>query len=1510
MNTRLTRFLTAGLLALSSLLPAARSQEDPVDTCPVYGLRIAEIGYLPVEDGLQFIELINFGENAIDARAAEVLTGGDLRIQMNAGLPASMPSGARIVIYLAADGVTFPDNDLSFSEDNLVVFNVPGTLAEIDSLALYRRIVGTEYLPTDLLQYVAWGDPAPASPRRDAAILVGLWPSAEHFILTRTDQGLEDFGTSFRAMRNGGALVWNGLSDTGWFVETPGRSTPGTTPLTTPVTPLLLYPNNVEVDLDATNTYAFHFGIVPWATQYEVQVETSTETWVGATVTGDRAWLTLTLTPGNTYSWRVRAVSASGDSGWTTSTFSVVDPTASAPGLESLILPGDASAKPTPPRVRAGTFSGTIRDARSGNGLGAAVVTVTPVAGGAPVVTATAANGTFATAAVADGDYVVRVTRANYGEVSGNFTIAGAGQVLNGRLLGNSRAVANGGRGIVPFGAYKETTALAVPSPANPDQVRTYRRNVAAEWQGTTNALTNLTYMWCWAVSSRMINRFYGGDITNDQVVFHVKSNRYLIGLIDGVVNGASGGTKAECNTALTYALNGGAVTDVTARPTEAQMVAYIDGNQPLYFWAGWADGANGYAGAHIMTIRAYRWVDGQLQIELVNYDNNARLVWVNWTNGVPVNAVGAAAGTPVFRFVFVPAADATARARNDALHTDTDGDGVLDYDESTRWPALFGAANGLAANNVDSDADSIQDKVEITAWARTNTDSLDVAAYPDIDRDGLFPERDEDTDNGGLKDGEEDKDFNGTLNGDETRVFKADDDGLLDIVFLIDTTGSMGPYINNVKSRAVEIVNLLQTTSRGFRVAVVDYRDFASRGGSQDYPARTRISFSSDVTAIIAAINGLNLGFGGDFPETVYSGIVHSLDGNAGAWRRNSKRAIIVMGDAPPLDPEPFTGYTSASVIARLLAGGVTAIPGGVSLDPKSLPRGAGGVGALVDDSGLSGSVSLFVIPNTSSLNLAEMVSATGGQTITGVAAGEAFLTAIRAIQQAPAAALALPGVTPGATTITADARGSVDFTGCGIVLYEWDWNGDGVFDETTVTPVVTHTYPTGGFTGTVRLRVTDAKSGTGTTAFVLETAPTIIEVTDLLDEASVSWTLDRQTGHLNGTVTIGPRGVPLSTGLWIAVTGEGFELETEDGATPDGRGYVDLTDEFLAAVRAVGNLDAVLDPTETVSFSPLRILSGDRSAPLPSLLGYFSSTSGVVVPPDDEEPPPEEDEEFSSSVGIASVSAAAPATIANLSARAVHGSGARAVIPGFVIRGTETRRMLVRAAGPGLADFGIEGTLANPALRIFRTEGGASVPVAANDDWSGDDVAAASYAAGAFPFAPGSGDAALVADLAPGHYTAVVDAPSEGVTLVEVYGLDAGAANAELVNVSARTHVGAGECIAIAGVVVRGDAPRQFLVRAVGPTLGLPPFGLPGVLAQPVVTVYAGSEVIATNAGWNGDSAVAQAAATVGAFPLAVSGADAALVITLAPGAYTVQVGGLGGAEGVALVEVYALD
>ncbi|MGH7956160.1 MAG: immunoglobulin domain-containing protein [Opitutaceae bacterium] len=255
------------------------------------------------------------------------------------------------------------------------------------------------------------------------------------------------------------------------------------------------------------------------------------------------------------------------------------------------------------------------------------------------------------------------------------------------------------------------------------------------------------------------------------------------------------------------------------------------------------------------------------------------------------------------------------------------------------------------------------------------------------------------------------------------------------------------------------------------------------------------------------------------------------------------------------------------------------------------------------------------------------------------------------------------------------------------------------------------------------------------------------------------------------------------------------------------------------------------------------------------------------------------------------------AAARLSNLSVRTVMGSDQRLFVGVVVNDGS--RDILVRAAGPALAAFGLSTPMADPRLELFN---GTDL-VLSNNDWS--SVLAPMFASvGAFGFDAGSKDAAFVRRLNAAHSIQAVGT-GPGVVLVEAY--DTGEATpARLVNVSARNRVGTGDDILIAGFNISGTGSKQLLIRAVGPTLGV--FGVEGFLADPRLEIFdgAGSKV-AENDNWS--VTLAPTFVSVGAFLLDGESRDAALVTTLPPGSYTAQVRGADGGTGEALIEIYEL-
>jgi hypothetical protein len=267
-------------------------------------------------------------------------------------------------------------------------------------------------------------------------------------------------------------------------------------------------------------------------------------------------------------------------------------------------------------------------------------------------------------------------------------------------------------------------------------------------------------------------------------------------------------------------------------------------------------------------------------------------------------------------------------------------------------------------------------------------------------------------------------------------------------------------------------------------------------------------------------------------------------------------------------------------------------------------------------------------------------------------------------------------------------------------------------------------------------------------------------------------------------------------------------------------------------------------------------------------------------------------------------------PGRLVNLSIRTDLSSATDSFVFGVVVGGpgtSGTKPLLIRAVGPSLIPFGVTGALQDPKLEFFT----GTAKVGENDNWGGSASLTTSMAqVGAFPFSgPASRDAAIaLPDLASGANSARISGSGAGAVLAELYDATPQggftATTPRLVNVSVLKHIGAG---LTAGFVVGGSSARTVLVRAIGPTLGEPPFGVPEVVADPQLALFAGQNQVSANNDWGGTPALRNAFSQVGAFALPLTSRDAALLVTLQPGSYTVQVSGVGGTTGTALVEVY---
>jgi hypothetical protein len=299
----------------------------------------------------------------------------------------------------------------------------------------------------------------------------------------------------------------------------------------------------------------------------------------------------------------------------------------------------------------------------------------------------------------------------------------------------------------------------------------------------------------------------------------------------------------------------------------------------------------------------------------------------------------------------------------------------------------------------------------------------------------------------------------------------------------------------------------------------------------------------------------------------------------------------------------------------------------------------------------------------------------------------------------------------------------------------------------------------------------------------------------------------------------------------------------------------------------------------------------------------------------------------EFSAAASIASSAPTAPPTsptavvlptradqLLNLSTRVYVQTGDRVLIGGFIISGTEPKKIIVRGLGPSLAAFNVPGFLADPVLELYDSAGQL---LAKNDNWKQDQQTEIENTG----VAPTNDlESAIVRTLPPGNYTAIVRGQSDGIGtgLVEVYDLAQGA-DSHAVNVSTRGFVGTGDNVMIGGFIVGGNGggTASVVVRAIGPSLAS--FGVPNPLADPSLSVRtANGTVVTENDNWA--EGVDQSRGPVFANGYQRSRIQAtglapnhelesAVVADLGPGNYTAIVQGKDQSTGIALVEIYNL-
>jgi Tol biopolymer transport system component len=384
----------------------------------------------------------------------------------------------------------------------------------------------------------------------------------------------------------------------------------------------------------------------------------------------------------------------------------------------------------------------------------------------------------------------------------------------------------------------------------------------------------------------------------------------------------------------------------------------------------------------------------------------------------------------------------------------------------------------------------------------------------------------------------------------------------------------------------------------------------------------------------------------------------------------------------------------------------------------------------------------------------------------------------------------------------------------------------------------------------------------------------------------SSTSYLADTRAGTFEQLPYPSPLDMDPSGRLIAFLSGGSGGVAADINNMPD----IFLYDHKLRTTKLIShNLAGTSSPSGWAQQSP--IISDDGQT-----VAFSSTASDLVITP-----------KYISGPGVTYLDAYVSSTpqtghLQNISTRAFVQTGDNVMIGGLIVTGSGQKKVILRAIGPSLSNFGIANALQDPVLELHDSTGAL---IASNDNWIDASNKQAISDSGLAP--SNNLESAILTSLNPSSYTAIVHGVNNGtgVALVEAYDLDQ-TAGSKFTNISTRAFAQTGDNVMIGGLIVTGSDSENVIVRAIGPSLTQ--YGIANALADPMLELHdSNGNTIASNDNWI-DASNKQAIIDSGLAPS--NNLESAILTSLNPGSYTAIVHGVNNGTGVALVEVFGLN